>query len=85
MWMRTANPHLTDSERLDRLLMLTAIAFFWAYKVGIYRDKEIKKKKKHGRAEKSIFSYGLKWLAQVLINNTTEIIEKLTLTFLSCT
>ena len=81
------NTHLTDYERLDRLLMLTAIAFFWAYKVGIYRDKEIKKIKikKHGRAEKSIFSYGLEWLAQVLINNTTKIIEKLIQTFLSCT
>ena len=79
--------HLTDYKRLDKLLMLTALAFVWAYKIGIYRDKEIKniKIKKHGRLAKSIFAYGLEWLAQCLINSLNSKAEKLTKIFLSCT
>ena len=62
--------HLKDYERLDRLLTMVALTFVWAYKVGIYRNDAIKpiKIKKHGRPEKSIFAYGLEWLAQVFIN-----------------
>lgn len=79
--------HLKDYERLDRLLNIIALAFVWAYKVGIYREKEIKpiKIKKHGRAEKSIFAYGLEWLAQVFINQFVKLIKVLSLPFLSCT
>ena len=79
--------HVTDYERLDRLLMLTALAFFWAYKVGIYKDKEIKtiKIKKHGRLEKSLFACGLECLAQALINTFQNVIKTLTFAFLSCT
>lgn len=79
--------HLTDYDRLDKLLMLVALAFVWAYKVGIYQHNNIKKLKikKHGRLEKSFFAYGLELLAQALLNAFDFIIHKLTLTFLSCT
>lgn len=79
--------HLTDYERLDKLLMLVALAFVWAYKVGIYQHNNIKKIKikKHGRLEKSFFAYGLETLAQALLNAFEQIIQKLTSPFLSCT
>jgi hypothetical protein len=79
--------HLKDYERLDKLLMLVALAFVWAYKVGIYQHNNIKqiKLKKHGRLEKSFFAYGLEILAQALLNAFKQIIHKLTLPFLSCT
>ena len=79
--------HLTEYERLDKLLMLVALAFVWAYKVGIYQHNNIKKLKikKHGRLEKSFFAYGLELLAQALLNAFDNIILKLTLPFLSCT
>ena len=79
--------HLTDYQRLDKLLMLTALAFTWAYKAGIYRDKNIKKIiiKKHGTSAKSVFKYGLEWLAQVLINAFSRSIQTITSAFLSCT
>ena len=79
--------HLTDYERLDKLLMLTALAFIWAYKVGIYRHNEIQniKIKKHGRLAKSLFSYGLEWLAKILLNSSIRDLKKLTMVFLSCT
>jgi hypothetical protein len=58
--------HLTDYKRLNQLLMILAIAFAWAYKVGIYKNEEIKpiRIKNHGRPEYGFFKYGLKWLAQ---------------------
>ena len=79
--------HLTDYERLDKLLIITALAFIWAYKVGIYRHNEIQniKIKKHGRFAKSIFTYGLEWLAKVFLNSSTRNLKKLSLIFLSCT
>jgi hypothetical protein len=79
--------HLTDYQRLNKLLLITAMAFLWAYKVGIYRNDNVKKisTKKHGRLAQSIFSYGLEFLAQALINFFPERISTLTMVFLSCT
>ena len=78
--------HLTDYKRLDKLLMLIALAFVWAYKVGIFKNKNKPLKiKKHGRLEKSIFAYGLQCIAQALINSFQSIIQNLIAAFLSCT
>lgn len=79
--------HLTDYKRLDKLLMITAIAWVWAYKVGIYRDKKVKaiKVKKHGRPAKSLFKYGIEYLAQALLNALDHIVSALSKIFLSCT
>ena len=79
--------HLKDDERLNKLLMMLTIAFYWAYKVGIYKHQHIKpiKIKKHGRSEKSLFAYGLEFLAQALINNFKSMTNKLIQVFLSCT
>jgi len=79
--------HLTQYQRLDRLLMMVAIAFVWAYKTGIYRDRQIEKIKikKHGRPAQSLFAYGLEWLAQVFINSFHSLIPKLSRLILSCT
>lgn len=42
--------HLTDIERLTKLLSLVLIAFAWVYKAGIYLDQlKTIKIKKHGR------------------------------------
>ena len=81
------NTHLTDYQRLNKLLLITAIAFIWAYKVGIYRHKNIKKidVKKHGRPAQSLFSYGLEFLAQALINGFQKKILLASVIFLSCT
>lgn len=62
--------HVTAYERLDKLLMITALAFIWAYKVGIYKHQNTKplKIKKHERLEKSLFAYGLEEIAALLLN-----------------
>jgi hypothetical protein len=62
--------HLNDLSRLSKMLAMISVAYVWAYKVGIYRDKFIKPIiiKKHGRRAYSIFKYGLIFIAQALLN-----------------
>ena len=57
--------HLQDIQRIEKLVLLIMIAFVWAYNVGIYLHK-IKPilMKKHGRKAKSIFKYGLSYIAK---------------------
>jgi hypothetical protein len=77
---------LTDIERIEKLFALVLVAFTWAYVVGDYLHQYIKpiKIKKHGNKAKSIFKYGLTFIASVLLNahfQTDINIYK----FLSCT
>lgn len=57
---RLEDTHLTEGERVSRLLALLALAFCWAHLSGemVCQQKPIKKKK-HGRLEKSIFRAGI--------------------------
>ena len=77
--------HLQDIQRIEKLILLVMIAFVWCYKVGIYLHQiNPITIKKHGRKAKSIFKYGLNFLAGILLNNenqdNTDIFQ-----FLSCT
>ena len=62
--------HLTDLDRLSTLVAIIAIAFVWAYLVGIDKHKNIIpiKLKKHGRRAYSFFKYGLIRIAHALLN-----------------
>jgi len=61
--------HLKDAERLSRLLALLALAFTWAFVVGLWQAsvKELKLKK-HGYPPKSIFRRGLNILRRLVTN-----------------
>ena len=61
--------HVSDLERLEKLFLLTMIAFAWCYKIGDYLDENIQKKiiKKHGRRAVSVFKYGLDYLSTFLL------------------
>jgi len=78
--------HLQDIERIEKLILLVMIAFVWCYKVGIYIHLKVKPIiiKKHGRKAKTIFKYGLEYIANTLLNalNQTNININ---HFLSCT
>lgn len=79
------NTHLQDIKRIEKLVLLVMIAFVWCYKVGIYLHQlNPIKIKKHGRMAKSIFKYGLDYIASVLLNPVNQNNIKLT-KFLSCT
>jgi len=77
--------HLTDLDRINKLLALVLFAFTWAYVAGIFLDTlNPIKIKKHGRRAKSLFKYGLTYLASVLFSNDiNKFIE--CCKFLSCT
>jgi hypothetical protein len=61
--------HVTDKERLRRLLALIVLAFCWAYRTGQWlTGSEALKVKKHGRLAKSIFRHGFDHLRRILCN-----------------
>lgn len=78
--------HVTDLERLERLLLLTMIAFVWCYRIGDFIDQNIEKIKikKHGRRSVSVFKYGLDYLSKFLLNGFNMLNIKI-FQFLSCT
>ena len=77
--------HLQDIQRIEKLILLVMIAFVWCYKVGIYLHQiNPITIKKHGRKAKSIFKYGLNYLARVLLNSENQNDINVFL-FLSCT
>ncbi len=79
--------HLTDAERLSKLLALLSLALCWAILIGewLHQLKPLTIKK-HGRKAKSIFRYGLDHLRNIVLNfeqKETEYMQ--VLQFLSCT
>lgn len=78
--------HLTDLERIERLVLLVMVAFVWCYKVGIYLHANVRaiKIKKHGRKAMSIFRYGLDYVSNCLLNALKPMEINIT-QFLSCT
>ncbi len=77
--------HLTDLNRVNKLLALVIFAFTWAYIAGVFLDtlRPIKIKK-HGRKAKSLFKYGLTYIASVMFSNDLEKFKNIC-KFLSCT
>ncbi len=66
---RLEETHVTDPERLKKLLALLALAFCWAVIVGEWLVKQKPLTiKKHGRLCKSIFRHGLDHLRRILCN-----------------
>lgn len=78
--------HLTDLERIEKLVLLVMIAFVRCYKVGIYLHENVCaiKIKKHGRRARTLFKYGLDYIANTLLNALKPMDIDIT-KFLSCT
>ena len=78
--------HLQKIGRIEKLVLLIMVAFVWCYKVGIHLHLNVKPIaiKKHGRKARTIFKYGLDYVANVLLNalnqSNINVIQ-----FLSCT
>jgi len=77
--------HLTELDRIEKLILLVMIAFVWCYKVGIYLHKlKPIKIKKHGRKAITIFKYGLNHIANYFLNTLNQNVINI-FEFLSCT
>jgi len=60
--------HVTEADRLERLLALVALAFVWAFSAGLWRAEQRPIKiKKHGRAAVSVFRLGYDFLRRLLM------------------
>ena len=78
--------HLSDIERIGKLLSIVIVAFTWCYCIGIYRNEHIKKIRmlKHKRRAVSLFKYGLDLVSDYLLNPYSN--RKIDIfKFLSCT
>jgi hypothetical protein len=78
--------HVTKQDRLEKLILLTMIAFVWCYKIGDFIDKNIQsiKIKKHNRKAVSVFKYGLDNVSKILLSGFNSLNINL-FSFLSCT
>jgi hypothetical protein len=78
--------HLTDQNKISKLIAVLSMAFIWAYRIGLYLHKNVCpiKIKKHGRKAYSYFKYGLIALARALLSSDYQAIGKY-LKILSCT
>lgn len=64
---RFEDTHITEPERIQKLVAVLAVAFAWAHRIGEWRhDKDPIKVKKHGRLAKSLFRYGLDFIRELL-------------------
>lgn len=64
--------HITNLERIEKLLVLLTIAFCWAHKTGEWRStQKAIKIKTHGRRAVSYFRYGLDLLRDFILNGAT--------------
>jgi hypothetical protein len=83
--------HLTDPQKISKMMAILTLAFLWAVKTGqwLHQMKPIPQKKTLQRQVKSIFRYGLDQLQNVLLNIHHGIENllffKFALKFLSCT
>ncbi len=61
--------HMTNHERVSKLVAVLAIAFCWAHKIGewLHETKPIRLKS-HQRRAKSIFRYGFDQIRRYLVN-----------------
>jgi hypothetical protein len=80
------NTHLTELDRIEKLFTIVMLTFAWAYVVGVFVHRHIRPVRilKHGNKAKSLFKYGLEFIATILLNpfaNCDIDIFK----FLSCT
>ena len=65
--------HLTDKDRIDRLLGMVTLAYCWAYSTGEWRaEKRPIKRLNYGRLASRIFRYGLEWLASLLFDRVVS-------------
>jgi len=61
--------HMTEDDKIEKLVAVLAIAFCWAHLVGEWlHERQPIKLKTHGRRAHSLFGYGLKHLMSVLFD-----------------
>ncbi|HVX01330.1 MAG TPA: hypothetical protein VHA52_12980, partial [Candidatus Babeliaceae bacterium] len=64
---RMEDTHMTEIDKIEKLVFILALAFCWAYKTGEIQARQIPiLVKRHGRKAKSIFRLGLNLIRSIL-------------------
>ncbi|MGH7249946.1 MAG: IS4 family transposase [Minisyncoccia bacterium] len=70
---RMEDTHITDPDKMEKMIFVLAIAFCWAYRIGDIRDqKHPIKIKVHGRRAKSLFREGMDLIRRVIFGERTQ-------------
>ena len=79
--------HLTNPERISKLLSLLTLALCWCLRVGEWRHEQMAiPLKKHQRRARSLFRHGLDMLRNIVLNIVVKELDFYwAITFLSCT
>jgi len=73
---RMEDTHVTDPDKIEKILFVLALAFCWAYRTGEIKARNIPiPKKSHGRRAKSIFRLGLDLVRRAIIGIESSIEE----------
>lgn len=73
---RMEDTHVTDPDKIEKMLFVLTIAFCWAYRTGEWTS-EVKPiaKKTHGRKAKSLFRLGLDIIRRAILRITSHLTE----------
>jgi len=67
---RMEDTHMTDADKIEKLMFVLAIAFCWSYRIGDNKEKETPTPvKSHGRPAKSLFRKGLDEIRQAIFRS----------------
>ena len=65
---RMEDTHITDSDKIEKVVFVLAIAFCWAYRIGDIQDRiQAIEVKTHGRKARSIFREGLNLIRRSIL------------------
>lgn len=71
---RLEDTHITDPNKIEKLIFVVALAFCWAYRKGEIKSGKIPiKTKSHGRKAKSLFREGLDQIRRVFMRGRSKI------------
>lgn len=84
---RFEETHMTTLERVEKLMVVLAIGFCWAHKVGEWKAAKkaikIKRHRNSSRPQNSFFRYGFDFIRELLVNPCKKLSQfKNTLTLL---
>jgi hypothetical protein len=80
---RMEDTHMTDGDKIEKLVFILALAFCWAYQTGEVQTRQVAiAVKKHGRKAKSVFRLGLSLIRSILFKVDRQIKQFVSL--LSC-
>jgi transposase len=65
---RMEDTHITDPDKIEKVVFVLAIAFCWAYRIGDIQDqKQAIEVKTHGRRARSLFREGLNLIRRAIL------------------